>query len=159
MFTSLPGVTLLPLATSPMWRNGPSRRRIGAREIARRAVAMLTHGVSPAVDGRAEPALVPFPKPLHALRAGDITGAATGVLRCAHSIDVRGAPRIDAQYQAPRERAGGTAVGPFASFARQAGRGLAGRRTHSSGCRVACLSCALRCMSRGGPRRCGRRAA
>jgi len=48
VFVSLLGLTVLPLATSQLWRNDPARRRIGAREIARHAVAMITQGVAPA---------------------------------------------------------------------------------------------------------------
>ncbi|TDV07845.1 TetR/AcrR family transcriptional regulator [Paraburkholderia caballeronis] len=47
VFVSLLGLTILPLATSQMWRNDPARRRIGAQEIARHAVAMIAHGVAP----------------------------------------------------------------------------------------------------------------
>jgi AcrR family transcriptional regulator len=44
---ALLGLTLLPLAFAKIWRNDPARRRIGAEEIARHAVALLTHGVGP----------------------------------------------------------------------------------------------------------------
>jgi AcrR family transcriptional regulator len=48
LFQSLLGLTLLPLATSRLWRNDPVRRELGAREIARHAVALITQGVGPA---------------------------------------------------------------------------------------------------------------
>lgn len=50
LFQSLLGLTLLPLATSRVWRNDPARRELGAREIARHAVALITQGVGPARD-------------------------------------------------------------------------------------------------------------
>ncbi|WP_246024755.1 TetR/AcrR family transcriptional regulator [Paraburkholderia dinghuensis] len=50
LFHSLLGLTLLPLATSRVWRNDPVRRELGAREIARHAVALITQGVGPARD-------------------------------------------------------------------------------------------------------------
>ncbi|HEY1611164.1 MAG TPA: TetR/AcrR family transcriptional regulator [Paraburkholderia sp.] len=46
VFVSLLGLTVLPLATSQMWRAEPSRRRIGAKEIAHHAVAMITQGIA-----------------------------------------------------------------------------------------------------------------
>lgn len=48
LFQSLLGLALLPLATSQVWRNDPARRALGAREIARHAVALVTQGVGPA---------------------------------------------------------------------------------------------------------------
>ncbi|CAM2146738.1 TetR/AcrR family transcriptional regulator [Paraburkholderia tropica] len=48
LFQSLLGLTLLPLATTPLWRNAPVPHRIGAEEIARHAVALITHGIRPA---------------------------------------------------------------------------------------------------------------
>lgn len=47
VFVSLLGLTILPLATSKMWRNDPARREIGAAEIARHAIALLVQGVGP----------------------------------------------------------------------------------------------------------------
>jgi AcrR family transcriptional regulator len=49
VFLSVLGLTLLPLATSQLWRNDPARRRIGAQEIARHAVAMIGYGIAPPV--------------------------------------------------------------------------------------------------------------
>lgn len=48
LFQSLMGLTLLPLATSPMWRFDPGKHRLGAEDIARHAVALITQGVGPA---------------------------------------------------------------------------------------------------------------
>ncbi|MFP3710904.1 TetR/AcrR family transcriptional regulator, partial [Paraburkholderia sp. SIMBA_009] len=47
VFVSLLGLTILPLATSKLWRNDPVRRNIGGAEIARHAVALLTYGIRP----------------------------------------------------------------------------------------------------------------
>lgn len=47
VFPSILGLTILPLATSAMWRNDPVRRRLGADDIARHALALLLHGVGP----------------------------------------------------------------------------------------------------------------
>ena len=47
VFVSLLGLTLLPLATSQMWRSEAGRARIGADDIARHAVAILMQGVAP----------------------------------------------------------------------------------------------------------------
>jgi AcrR family transcriptional regulator len=47
VFLSLLGLTILPLATSKVWRNDPARRQISAEDIARHAVALLVHGVGP----------------------------------------------------------------------------------------------------------------
>ena len=47
MFVTLLGMTILPLATSKLWRNDPARRNIGSEEIARHAVALLVQGVGP----------------------------------------------------------------------------------------------------------------
>jgi AcrR family transcriptional regulator len=47
VFLSLLGLTILPLATSKMWRNDPARRSLTADDIARHAVALLVHGVGP----------------------------------------------------------------------------------------------------------------
>jgi AcrR family transcriptional regulator len=49
VFLSVIGLTILPLATSSMWRNDPARRKLTADDIARHAVALLTHGVTPGV--------------------------------------------------------------------------------------------------------------
>ncbi len=46
VFLSVIGLTILPLATSSMWRNDPARRKLTADDIARHAVALLTHGVA-----------------------------------------------------------------------------------------------------------------
>ncbi|MEM5290601.1 TetR/AcrR family transcriptional regulator [Paraburkholderia sabiae] len=46
VFLSVIGLTILPLATSSMWRNDPARRKLTAADIARHAVALLTHGVA-----------------------------------------------------------------------------------------------------------------
>jgi AcrR family transcriptional regulator len=51
VFVSLLGLTVLPLATTQMWRGDPAHGKIGAEQIARHAVAMITHGVSPAGSG------------------------------------------------------------------------------------------------------------
>jgi AcrR family transcriptional regulator len=48
LFQSLLGLTLLPLATSRVWRNDPARRELSAREIAQHAVALITQGIGPA---------------------------------------------------------------------------------------------------------------
>lgn len=53
LFQSLLGLTLLPLATSRQWRNDPDKPQIGAREIARHAVALMTQGIGPAPGGAA----------------------------------------------------------------------------------------------------------
>ncbi|RDJ99927.1 TetR/AcrR family transcriptional regulator [Paraburkholderia lacunae] len=47
VFVSLLGLTILPLATLKLWRDDPVRRNIGGEEIARHAVALLTHGLGP----------------------------------------------------------------------------------------------------------------
>ncbi|WP_036024175.1 TetR/AcrR family transcriptional regulator [Paraburkholderia dilworthii] len=47
LFVTLLGLTLLPLATSKLWRNDPQRRQIGGEEIARHAVAVLVQGIGP----------------------------------------------------------------------------------------------------------------
>lgn len=47
VFLSLLGLTILPLATSKLWRNDPVRRSLTADDIARHAVALLLHGVGP----------------------------------------------------------------------------------------------------------------
>jgi AcrR family transcriptional regulator len=47
VFLSLLGLTILPLATSKVWRNDPVRRQISAQDIARHAVALLMNGVGP----------------------------------------------------------------------------------------------------------------
>jgi YcdC-like protein, C-terminal region len=47
MFVTLLGLTVLPLATSKLWRNDPKRRQVGGEEIARHAVALLTQGIGP----------------------------------------------------------------------------------------------------------------
>ncbi|MBP0591570.1 TetR/AcrR family transcriptional regulator [Paraburkholderia sp. LEh10] len=51
VFLSVIGLAILPLATSAVWRNDPARRKLTADDIARHAVALLTHGV-----GRPAPA-------------------------------------------------------------------------------------------------------
>nr|WP_259295216.1 TetR/AcrR family transcriptional regulator [Paraburkholderia sp. DHOC27] len=47
VFLSLLGLTILPLATSKMWRNDPARRSLTADDIARHAIALLVHGIGP----------------------------------------------------------------------------------------------------------------
>ncbi|WP_267957282.1 TetR/AcrR family transcriptional regulator [Paraburkholderia sp. HP33-1] len=47
VFVTLLGMTILPLATSKLWRNDPLRRNIGGAEIARHAVALLVQGIGP----------------------------------------------------------------------------------------------------------------
>ena len=47
VFVTLLGMTILPLATSKLWRNDPVRRNIGGEEIARHAVALLVQGIGP----------------------------------------------------------------------------------------------------------------
>jgi AcrR family transcriptional regulator len=47
VFTTLLGITLLPLAASAQWRADIARARIGSEDIARHAVALLTQGVGP----------------------------------------------------------------------------------------------------------------
>ncbi|MEW9585634.1 TetR/AcrR family transcriptional regulator [Paraburkholderia sp. DGU8] len=47
VFVTLMGLTLLPLATSQLWRNDRSRRNVGGEEIARHAVALLVQGIGP----------------------------------------------------------------------------------------------------------------
>jgi len=45
VFVTLLGMTILPLAASKLWCNDPARRKLGAEEIARHAVALLVHGI------------------------------------------------------------------------------------------------------------------
>ncbi|MCX4164920.1 MULTISPECIES: TetR/AcrR family transcriptional regulator [Paraburkholderia] len=47
VFLTVLGLTILPLATSKMWRNDPVRKSLTANDIARHAVALLTHGAGP----------------------------------------------------------------------------------------------------------------
>lgn len=47
MFITLLGLTVLPLATSKLWRGDPKRRQAGEEEVARHAVALLTQGIAP----------------------------------------------------------------------------------------------------------------
>ncbi|PMS29535.1 TetR/AcrR family transcriptional regulator [Paraburkholderia rhynchosiae] len=47
VLVTLLGLTVLPLATSRLWRNDPQRRQIGGEEIARHAVALLVQGIGP----------------------------------------------------------------------------------------------------------------
>jgi AcrR family transcriptional regulator len=47
VFVTLLGLTILPLATSKLWRNDPLRRNIGGEEIARHAIALLVQGIGP----------------------------------------------------------------------------------------------------------------
>jgi AcrR family transcriptional regulator len=47
LFVSILGLTILPLAASNAWRNDPARSRLTADDIARHAIALLTHGVGP----------------------------------------------------------------------------------------------------------------
>jgi AcrR family transcriptional regulator len=46
VFLSVIGLAILPLATSAMWRHDPARRQLTADDIARHAIALLTHGVA-----------------------------------------------------------------------------------------------------------------
>jgi len=54
LFQSLMGLTLLPLATSQMWRGDAEKPRVGVEEIARHAVALITQGVGPGPAARIE---------------------------------------------------------------------------------------------------------
>jgi hypothetical protein len=45
VFITLLGITLLPLASSRLWRNEPARCSIGSEDIARHAVALLVQGI------------------------------------------------------------------------------------------------------------------
>ncbi len=47
VFTSVLGLTIVPLAMSKTWRNDPVRKSLSADDIARHAVALLTRGVAP----------------------------------------------------------------------------------------------------------------
>jgi hypothetical protein len=47
VFVTVLGLTVLPLATSKLWRNDSKRRQIGGEEIARHAAALLTQGIGP----------------------------------------------------------------------------------------------------------------
>ncbi|MGF6774324.1 AcrR family transcriptional regulator [Paraburkholderia sp. GAS199] len=47
VFVTLLGLTVLPLATSKLWRNDPMRATVGGAEIARHAVALLVQGIGP----------------------------------------------------------------------------------------------------------------
>ncbi|MEM5329732.1 TetR/AcrR family transcriptional regulator [Paraburkholderia sp. JHI2823] len=47
LFQSLMGLTLLPLATSQMWRGDAEKPCVGVEDIARHAVALITQGVGP----------------------------------------------------------------------------------------------------------------
>jgi AcrR family transcriptional regulator len=47
VFPTLFGLTILPLAASAMWRNDSERTRIAGADIARHAIAVLTHGIGP----------------------------------------------------------------------------------------------------------------
>lgn len=42
---TLLGITLLPLAASTLWRTDAERRALGTAQIARHAIALLTHGI------------------------------------------------------------------------------------------------------------------
>jgi AcrR family transcriptional regulator len=46
VFLTLLGLTILPLATSKMWRNDPVRRSLTPDDIARHAVALLVNGLA-----------------------------------------------------------------------------------------------------------------
>lgn len=52
VFLTLLGLTILPLATTKLWRNDPARRSLSADDIARHAVALLVHGLGPQRDKR-----------------------------------------------------------------------------------------------------------
>ncbi|OLL28761.1 TetR family transcriptional regulator [Burkholderia sp. SRS-W-2-2016] len=47
VFVTLLGMTILPLASSKLWRNDPVRRNLGAADIARHAIALLVQGIGP----------------------------------------------------------------------------------------------------------------
>jgi TetR/AcrR family transcriptional regulator len=47
LFLSLLGLTILPLTAIKTWADDPVRKQIGAADIARHAIALLVHGVSP----------------------------------------------------------------------------------------------------------------
>ena len=47
LFVSLLGLTILPLAVGKIWRNDPTKKQLGAKEIAQHAIALLVHGVRP----------------------------------------------------------------------------------------------------------------
>ena len=55
VFVSLQGLTMLPLAAAKMWQDDPVRRALGAKEIARHALALLMHGVGPQVPAKKRP--------------------------------------------------------------------------------------------------------
>ena len=47
LFISIFGLTIMPLIASKAWQSDPPRPKLGAADIARHAVANLSHGVSP----------------------------------------------------------------------------------------------------------------
>jgi AcrR family transcriptional regulator len=47
LFVTILGMTVLPLIATKAWQNDPLRAKLGAADIARHAVAILSHGVSP----------------------------------------------------------------------------------------------------------------
>jgi len=51
VFVTLLGLTILPLATSKLWREDPMRCNVGGEEIARHAVALLVQGIGPKKAG------------------------------------------------------------------------------------------------------------
>jgi AcrR family transcriptional regulator len=47
IFITIFGLTILPMIATKSWQNDPLRAKLGAADIARHAVAILSHGVSP----------------------------------------------------------------------------------------------------------------
>jgi AcrR family transcriptional regulator len=47
LFITIFGLTILPLIATKSWQNDPLRAKLGAEDIARHALAILSHGVSP----------------------------------------------------------------------------------------------------------------
>ena len=47
LFLSLLGLTILPLTAAKAWRNDPVLSQLGAKQIARHAIALLAHGAGP----------------------------------------------------------------------------------------------------------------
>ncbi|WP_069268741.1 TetR/AcrR family transcriptional regulator [Paraburkholderia nodosa] len=55
LFQSLMGLTLLPLATSQIWRGDAQQPHVGVEAVARHAVALITQGVGPGrIDARTD---------------------------------------------------------------------------------------------------------
>jgi AcrR family transcriptional regulator len=47
LFVSIFGLTILPLIATKAWQNDPTRPKLEASDIARHAIAILSHGISP----------------------------------------------------------------------------------------------------------------